>query len=128
MTAPAWIDAAVREFGRAAGADGFALNGRGCATMKFETGLSLAVEYTGGELVMEAILPADGGNVSLQRLLSLSHPHARNGGFYVRTGLLARSGRPVMAIRLAERDVALPQLNAAFGVLWRLAGEIGGAA
>ena len=33
----------------------------------------------------------------------------------------------VLAIRLAERDVTLPQLNAAFGVLWRLAGEMGGA-
>ena len=41
MTAPNWIDAVVRDFGRGAGIDGFALNSRGAAAVSFENGFSL---------------------------------------------------------------------------------------
>ena len=122
MTAPAGIDAVIGEFGRAAGVSGMALGGRGTAMLRFETGAVLRLEYTGEELVMAMEVSAG----DLRRLLAVSHPKARH-GFKVRTGAVPKTGRQVLAVRLREREVTLPQLNAAFGTLWRLAGEIGGA-
>ena len=125
MTAPAWMNAVIGEFGRSAGLGGLALNERGAAALRFETGVALRLEYTGEELVVAMTVPASAS--ALKRLLSLSHPMARH-GFRIRTGRLRKTGEFIMAVRLAERDVTLPQLNAAFAALWRLAGEIGGAA
>lgn len=122
MTTPVWMSAVIADFGRAAGLDGLVLNERGAAVLRFETGVSLRLEYTGGELVMAVTMPS----ADVKRLLSQSNPKARH-GFKVRTGILHRSGESIIATRLAERDVTLPRLNAAFGVLWRIAGEIGGA-
>lgn len=127
MTAPAWMGAVIRDFGHAAGADGLALNERGAAALAFETGASLRLEYTGTELVMAVTVPWRGGADTLKRLLAFSHPRARY-GFRVRTGIIAKSNKLIVAVRLAERDVTLPQVNSAFAVLWRLAGEIGGGA
>ena len=123
MTAPGWMNAIIGDFGRAAGLGDFALNARGAATLAFETGASLHFEYTGEALAMAVSLAAP----DAKALLALAHPRARH-GFAVRTGLLAKSGRGIIAINIKERDVTLPRLNDAFGVLWRLAGEIGGAA
>jgi len=123
MTAPGWMNAAIGDFGRASGLAGLSLNDRGAAALRFETGVALRLEYTGSELVMAMTVPAA---VDLKRLLAISHPKARY-GFRIRTGVFPKTQEGVLAIRLAERDVTLPQLNAAFGVLWRLAGEIGGA-
>ena len=127
MTAPAWMSAVIRDFGRAAGAAGLAFNERGAAALAFEKGASLRLEYTGEELVMAITVPWHGGEETLKRLLSFSHPKARY-GFRIRAGILQKSNSLVMAVRFAERDVTLPQVNSAFGVLWRLSGEIGGAA
>ncbi len=121
MTAPVWMNAVIGDFARAAGIDGLKLNDRGAAALDFETGVSLRLEYTGGELVVAVTVP----HADLKRLLSASRPDARF-GFKIRTGVLAKSGRAVMAVRLEERDVTLPRLNAAFTALWRLAGETGG--
>ena len=123
MTAPAWMNAVIRDFGRAAGLGDLVLNERGAAALRFETGASLRFEYTGTEFVVAMTMPS----VDLKRLLGFSHPEARF-GFKVKTGVLAKTGEAVMAVRLAERNVTLPQLNAVFGVLWRIAGEMGGAA
>ena len=65
-------------------------------------------------------------SADLKRLLSFSHPKARY-GFRVRTGIVPKTREAVLAVRLAERDVTLPRVNAVFGLLWRLAGETGGA-
>lgn len=123
MTAPTWINAVVGDFGRSAGLDGLALNERGAAALRFATGAALRLEYTGAELVVAMSLPS----ADLHRLLSLSHPKAKF-EFRVRTGVSPKTGEPVMAVRLAERDATLPKLNAAFALLWRLAEEIGGPA
>ena len=122
MTAPVWMNAVIRDFGRAAGLSGLALNERGAVALRFETGVSLRLEYTGSELVMAVTVPS----ADVRRLLSQSNPRARH-GFKVRAGILGRTGEGVMAVRIAERDVTLPRLNAAFAALWRLAGETGGA-
>lgn len=121
MTSPVWMNAVIGDFGRAAGLSGLALNDRGAAALRFENGSSFRLEYTGGELVMEmTVLAAD-----LKRLLSQSHPLARH-GLRVRTGVIAKSREAVLAVRIAERDVTMPRLSSTFGVLWRLAGEVGG--
>ena len=123
MRVPGWMNAAISDFGRASGLDGLALNARGAAALRFETGATLRLEYTGAELVMAMTIPE---NVDLKRLLALAHPRARH-GLRIRSGVLPRTQTGVIAVRLAERDVTLPQMNAAFGALWRLAREIGGA-
>ena len=38
MRAPNWIEGVVRDFGRGAGIDDFALNDRGAAAFRFENG------------------------------------------------------------------------------------------
>ena len=123
MMAPIWLNAVIGDFGRAAGLGSLALNERGAAALKFENGVVLRLEYAGVELVLAMTVPT--GDV--KRLLSLSHPKARF-GLRVRTGIMHRTRESVMAVRLAERDVTLPHVNATFDLLWRLAGEIGGAA
>ena len=122
MMAPVWMNAVIRDFGRAAGADAFALNERGAAALKFENGNALRLEYTGGELVVAMTIPS----ADVKRLLSLSHPRARH-AFRIRTGIMPKTHEAVMAVRLAERDVTLPRVNAVFELLWRLSMEVGGA-
>ena len=121
MTAPVWLNAVIGDFGRAAGIGALALNERGAAALKFENGATLRLEYTGAELVIAVTVPS----ADLKRLLSFSHPKARY-GFRVRTGIVPKTREAVLAVRLAERDVTLPRVNAVFGLLWRLAGETGG--
>ena len=123
MTAPVWMNAVIGDFGRAAGINGLALNERGAAVFKFENGVALHLEYTGGELVVAMTTTT----ADVRRHLSLSHPRARY-GFRIRTGVIPKTRKAVMAIRLAERDVTLPRVSGAFELLWRLAGEIGGSA
>ena len=121
MTPPVWMNSVISDFGRAAGLAGLALNERGAAALRFENGATLRLEYTGRELVLSmAVRAAD-----VRRLLSQAHPLARH-GLRVRAGVVPKTRESVVAVRIAERDVTLPRLNATFGVLWRLAGEIGG--
>jgi type III secretion system chaperone SycN len=132
MSAPAWLASVVTEFGRSAGIGGLALNDRGVAALKFETGMFLRLEYVGGNLVVAMTVPSSSGSPfgvleRFKRLMAYSNPKARY-GFRVRTGFLSKSQSFVLATVLAERDVTLPQVNGAFAVLWRLANEIGGAA
>lgn len=122
MTAPTWINAIIADFGRSAGLRGLALNERGAAALRFENGATLRLEYGNDELVVAISTPA----ADVRRLLALAHPKARF-GFRIRAGVLPKTGEAVMAIRFPERDATLPNLNSAFSVLWRLAGEIGGA-
>ena len=121
MTSPVWMNAVISDFGRAAGLSGLALNDRGAAALRFETGASFRLEYTGRELVMAMTVPS----ADLKRLLAQSHPLARH-GLRVRAGVVPKTREAVLAVRIAERDVTLPRLNATFGALWRLAGGIGG--
>ena len=123
MTPPVWMNAVIGDFGRAAGLGGLALNDRGAAALKFENGAALRLEYTGSELVVAMSMPS----ADVKRLLSVSHPKARY-PFRIRSGIVPKTRESIMAVALAERDVTLPRVNTAFELLWRLAGEIGGAA
>ena len=127
MTAPNWIDAVVRDFGRGAGIDGFALNARGAAAIRFENGFSLRFEYRGEELDVIVAVPSANDASTASRVLSYAHPDARF-GVRVRACYLAKSGCAAFVARIATQDVTLPSLNAAFSALWRVANEFGGAA
>ena len=67
MMVPAWLDTMVKEFGRSAGVQNFALGERGAAALSFETGAELRLEYAGEELVMAVTVPAyfDAGRTKL---------------------------------------------------------------
>ncbi|MBR1588331.1 MAG: hypothetical protein IJ658_08420 [Kiritimatiellae bacterium] len=127
MTAPAWIEAVVQEFGKAAGLPGLALNGRGAAAITFENGSALRLEYAFDSLVVALTLPARLDPAAAARLLAYAHPEARY-GFKLRAGYLEKASRAVFAARLADREVTLPALNSVFSVLWRIGQEFGGAA
>jgi len=127
MTAPAWIDSAVGEFGRSAGLGSLSLGDRGVAGLSFQNGLALRFEYAFDALYVSMTVPARLDAAVAGRLLGYAHPDARL-GFRLRTGYLARAGRAVFAVRFADRDVTLPSINAAFALLWRVALEFGGAA
>ena len=127
MRAPNWIESVVRDFGRGAGIADFALNDRGAAAFRFENGFSLRFEYRGGELVVMVTVPAANSPASARRLLSYSHPDARY-GVRARACYPAKSGCAAFVARIADQEVTMPALNAAFGALWRVATEFGGAA
>ena len=127
MRAPNWIAGVVRDFGRGAGIGELALNDRGTAALRFENGYCLRFEYGDDQLAVLVTVPAADGVASARRLLSYAHPDARYGA-RVRSCYLAKSGCAAFAVRLAAADVTLPALDAAFGALWRVAKEFGGAA
>ena len=127
MTAPGWMSAVISDFGRAAGAGGLKLNAAGAAALSFANGAALRFEYTGEELVVAVTFALPYGAAAVRRLLALANPRfARE--FRFRAGIVAKTGRAVVAVRLPERDVTLPVLNAAFNALWRAADETGGVA
>lgn len=126
--APDWIDAAVRDFGRGAGLEAFALNERGVAALRFEDGRTLRFEYANDELAVSMSAPARNDAATARRILAAAHPSAAWDGLRVRAGYLEKAGRAVFAVRLAARDVTRPALERAFAVLWRIASECGGAA
>jgi type III secretion system chaperone SycN len=123
---PQWIDAAVSEFGQSAGLGALTLGDRGVAGLSFQNGLALRFEHAFDALHVAMTVPARLDVPSASRLLGYAHPAARF-GFRLRTGYLAKSRRAVFEVRLADRDVTLPAINAAFALLWRIALEFGGA-
>lgn len=125
MTAPDWIAAIVRDFGRAAGLADFALNDRGAAAASFENGVVLRFEYAMDALFVAVTVPATPDAAHARALLAYAHPDAQL-GVRVRTGWLEGRGRALVAVRLAARDATLPAVNRAFDVLWRVAEEFGG--
>ena len=126
MTVPTWIDSAVGAFGQSAGLGSLSLGDRGVAALSFQNGLVLRFEYAFDSLYVAMTVPARMDAPAARRLLGYAHPEARF-SFRLRAGYLAKAGRAVFAVRLADRDVTIPALNAAFALLWRVATEFGGA-
>ena len=127
MSAPSWMEALVKEFGKSAGLPDLAFNDRGAAALSFENGASLRFEYAEGTLAVLMTVPSAIDPSRAAVLLAHAHPDARRGGFRIRTGYLASRGRALFAVRLAEREATLPILNQAFAALWAAAREYGGA-
>ena len=126
MTVPTWIDSAVGAFGQSAGLGSLSLGDGGVAALSFQNGLALRFEYAFDSLYVAMTVPARMDASTAGRLLGYAHPNARF-GFRLRAAYLARAGRAVFAVRLVDRDVTIPSLNAAFALLWRVATEFGGA-
>ena len=125
MTAPKWIESVVSEFGRAAGLRNLALNERGAAAVSFEDGSVLRLEYAFDSLAVVVTVPSRLDPSTARRLLTCAHPAAHH-QFKLRAGWLQKTSSAVFATRLADREVTLPSLNAAFAELWRVAHEFGG--
>lgn len=119
-SAPSWLSAIIRQFGEGVGLKDFALNARGAAVLRFETGAALRFEYAFESLVIALQVPVSSEPAVLKHFLSLAQPERRP-GFKVRVAYLANSGSVLLAARLAEREVTLPVLNTVFGELWQLA-------
>lgn len=126
MSAPGWVEAAVAEFGRAAGAENFTLGRAGSAAFSFENGFSLRFEHAGDALAIVLTAPSRTDPQSAARLLAYAHPLASR-GLAVRTAFFAKDSRAVFVVKMQDRDVTVPSLNAAFALLWRYASEFGGA-
>lgn len=126
MSAPVWLEALLKEFGKGAGLPDLALNDRGTAALSFENGSSLRFEYAEGTLAVMMTVPSSISPARAGALLALSHPDASRGAFRIRTGYLASRGRALFAVRLAEREATLPILNQVFAALWAAAREYGG--
>ena len=124
MTAPVWIEEAVRAFGRQMGLGSFALNERGAAGVRFENGVALRLEYSMESLVMTAGVAMEPTAAALTRLLTGAHPDAAPGA-NVRAAWMERTGEGIYVIRLAERLVDVSSLEAAFRCLWTLATRLG---
>ena len=126
MTAPAWLNSVVADFGRAAGVDGFALGPSGSSAVRFANGSTLRFEYVSEELAVAMTFRLARDASAVRRLLSLANPMAARGGVRIRSGIIPKTGAAVVAVRLPERDVTLPAVNAAFAALWRAVDETGG--
>ncbi len=120
MTVPKWLNAVLREFGEGIELHSFGLNDQNTALLQFETGTSLRFEYAQERLVVAMVVPAPQDAETMKRLLIYTQPE-RLHAFRLRVGYLAKSAAACFAIHLAEREVSLPGLNAAFMELWRLA-------
>ena len=118
-SAPSWLNAILRQFGEAIGLKDFALNDRGAAVLRFETGVALRFEYAFESLVVALQVPTPPEPVALRRFLSFAQPERRP-GFKLRVAYLANQECVMLAARLAEREVTLPVLNTIFGELWQL--------
>ena len=125
MTAPSWVDSVVGEFGQSAGLGRISLGERGVAALSFQNGLVLHLEHAFDSLFVTMTVPTRLDAPAAARLLGYAHPDAHF-AFRLRTGYIAKSGRAVFAVKIADRDVTLPAVNAAFAFLWRLALEFGG--
>ena len=118
-SAPSWLNAILRQFGEAIGLKDFALNDRGAAVLRFETGVALRFEYAFESLVVALQVPTPPEPAALRRFLSVAQPERRP-GFKLRVAYLANQECVMLAARLAEREVTLPVLNTIFGELWQL--------
>ena len=118
-SAPSWLNAILRQFGEAIGLKDFALNDRGAAVLRFETGVALRFEYAFESLVVALQVPTPPEPAALRRFLSFAQPERRP-GFKLRIAYLANQECVMLAARLAEREVTLPVLNTIFGELWQL--------
>jgi len=119
-SAPGWLEAIIRQFGEGIGLKELALNDRGAAVLRFETGVSLRFEYAFESLVIALQVPCPPEPSAVKRFLALAQPERRS-GFKLRVAYLSQRNCILLAARLAEREVTLPVLNTVFGELWQLA-------
>lgn len=113
-----WINDAVRAFGRQMGLNGFELNERGAAGVRFENGIALYLEYADGALMMSAGVACDSSANAMKKLLAAVHPGARNDVRF-RAVRMERAGEARFVARLGERDITTAVLEETFRALWQ---------
>jgi len=120
---PSWVNDAVRAFGRQMGLKAFELNDAGLAAVTFENGISLRFEYASEALVVSSAIELPPREDVMKRLLTAVHPAART-RMPLRAAYLAKAGRALYAVRLADREVNVTALEAAFRDLWSAAANL----
>ncbi len=125
MTIPPWIDGAILGFGRSMGIQNLTLNERGVAALTFENGFTLALEYALETFSVSVKVPVEPTSASLKKILVAAHPENRF-PFRLRAAYLAKTGRAIFLVKLAERQVTETTLAKVFTSLWQLARDLGG--
>lgn len=118
MRAPAWIDDVVRGFGRNLELDGFTLGEKGVAAVRFENGVLFKLEYSDGMLWVRC-------GVVVRDYPSLAAAHLSRSEADCRAAYLAKSGEAFYAARIADRDIGIGSIDAAFHRLFSAAERLG---
>ena len=118
MTAPAWLDGAVRAFGRQMGLKNFGLGERDVAGVTFENGVSVRLEYARESLSVMAVVPCGEDASALRRFRGRVHPAAHPSVPALRAVRFARSGSGAYVVRLPERAVTVSELERVFRIVW----------
>ncbi|MCQ2368515.1 MAG: hypothetical protein MJ109_05860 [Kiritimatiellae bacterium] len=127
MMAPEWLNEVVADFGRQMGLNGFALNERGTAGVRFENGITFRLEYANEALMMiVGFIPTNAEDFQsfAAKLLTVAHYEAA-GSKGIRVGFLKRSGEAIATARISERELDVPKMEEKFGLIWQTAMETG---
>ena len=124
--APEFLNDTIQRFGEALGLKTFALNDRGAASLKFDSGLQFSLEYGYETLSIMMTVPCEANEELMKKLLLRSHYDAQH-PYKLRTGFLEKTSRAFFAVRLRETDVTLPVLQNVWNMLWAEAQNFGGA-
>jgi len=125
-----WVQEQVKAFGRLLGLEAFALNERGMAALQFENGVTFRLEWAADALWAQALVAVPPTPEMMEKVLAEASP-SRNvpakGGesLCVRAGYLERSGEALLALRLAEDEIEVSRINAAFHGLFERAHRLG---
>ena len=125
-SAPEFLNDVIKRFGEALGLKTFALNDRGAASLKFDSGLQFSLEYAYETLSIMMTVPCE-ANEELMKNLLLRSSYEANRPYKLRTGYLQKSGRAFFAVRIRETDVTLPILQNIWNMLWTETQNFGGA-
>ena len=114
---PQWIASSLDEFGRGFGLRTLALDARGAAVLRFENGWRLRFEYAEPFLTVMITMEMEQDETQMARVLTAANPAVER-PYALRAGYFVRTREAVFAVRLAEREVTLVALEAAFQELW----------
>jgi type III secretion system chaperone SycN len=126
MSAPDWVDSAVRDFGRSAGVSSLSLGEKGVASISLENGVKVVFEHVADRLAVTATVPAATDPETVARVLLFANP-MNTRGRRIRSGYLAGSSRALFMSSIPDGEVTLPALNSAFAAVMGAAAETGGA-
>ena len=120
MVAPEWIESSLDEFGRGLGLRTLALDAQGAVSLRFENGWRLRFEYGEPFLTVMITMEMEQDETQMTRILAVANPEMER-PYVLRAGYLVHTREAVFAVRLAEREVSLVSLEAAFQELWAVA-------
>lgn len=116
-----WVEQTLADYGRGLGIEGLRLNQDGVAQLQLQSGMLLAVEHVGEE-VLVYIAPMLAFEDDALKLRALKAAGFRNGGGEpIQIGLNGTGMEAVLVIltRVPERSFTLPRLGQTFDYLCR---------